>query len=478
MNERINYLLLATALLGTFFAGTANRIVLISMPTVAHSLGTDLVGISWALLAYQLSNIGLAIVFGRLADLWGREKVFAGGFLMFALSSLLCGLSQSVTQLISFRFLEGIGGAMVQSSARALASEAVPEEMGGRAQGSMTIAHHMGFLLGPGIGGVMIDYFSWRWSFFFLTPIGLLGALVTFASMIVRPGEARRKNTTSIDYLGALLLVATTSSLVVIFDRRSLQFMGASAKFALVALFLFCLGALLVHESKTKAPFINLSLFRIRRFSFSILSLLIMAMCYAVVGFLVPFYLQNILHLSPSVAGLLFMTPSILTIALALLSGYFADRLGPRFPATVGASFMVASLAVGAFLKTDSHWTLAALLVVLSAITNGLFNPANSLAMIGMMPKEHRGFASAMNHVTFGVGNVLGVALGSFSMGLAFEYHTGLAGVSPTTDMPAGFVAAFNTTFLAAAALSLGAVATSLARGTEKAQTVDSFSLT
>lgn len=448
------------------------------MPTVARSLGTDLIGISWALLAYQLSNIGLAIIFGRLADLWGREKIFAGGFLVFALSSLLCGLSQSVGQLIAFRFVEGIGGAMVQSSARALASEAVPEQMGGRAQGAMTIAHHTGFLLGPGIGGFMIDYFSWRWSFFFLTPIGLIGALITFASIMRRPAAARRGLAVSIDYAGALLLVATTSSLVLIFDRHSLQLIGAHTKFALSALFLFCLGALLIHESRTKAPFINLSLFRIRRFSFSVLSLLMMANCYAVIGFLVPFYLQGVLHLSASTAGLLFMTPSVLTIAFAPLSGYLADRLGPRVPATAGAAFMVAALLVGAFLKTDSHWAFAALLVVLSAITNGLFNPANSVAMIGMMPKEHRGFASAMNHVAFGVGNVLGVALGSFSMGLWFEYQTGLTGVSPTTDMPEAFAGAFNMTFLAAALISLGTVATSLARGGEKMQKANSFSLT
>ncbi len=478
MNRRINYLLLATALLGTFFVGSANRIVAISMPTVARSLGTDLVGISWALLSYQLSAIGLSIIFGRLADLWGREKIFAGGFMMFALSSLLCGLSQSAMQLIGFRFIEGIGGAMVQSSGRALASEAVPEEMGGRAQGFMTIGHHTGFLLGPGIGGVMIDYFSWRWSFFFLTSIGLLGALVTLVNMMRRRGRARRRERVAIDYLGAMLLLATTSLLVVILDRRMLQTMGGNGKLVLGALFLCSLGGLLLHESKTKSPFIDLSLFRDRRFSFSILSLLIIAMCYALAGFLIPFYLQGILGLSASVAGFLFMTPSILTIALAPLSGYFADRLGPRIPATIGAGFMVASLTVGAFLRTDSHWTTAALLVVFVAITNGLFNPANSLAMIGLMPKEHRGFASAMNYVTFGIGNVLGVAAGGFSMGLAFEYHTGVTGVSPTTDNPAGFVAAFNTTFLAAALLSVAAVATSLARGAAKTEDVRSFSLT
>jgi MFS family permease len=144
------------------------------------------------------------------------------------------------------------------------------------------------------------------------------------------------------------------------------------------------------------------------------------------------------------------------------------DRLGPRGPATLGAAIMVASLAVGGFLRTDSHWFLPTLLIVLGAITNGIFNPANSMAMIGMMPKEHRGFASAMNHVTFGVGNVLGVAMGGFLMAIAFEHHTGVTGVSPTTDNPAAFVFAFNTTFITAAVLSLGAVGTSLARDASK----------
>ena len=111
---RINYLLLATALLGTFFSGTATRIVSISMPTVAQSLGTDLLGVSWAFFSYQLSNIGLSVIFGRISDIWGREKLFALGFLVFAISSLLCGFSQSVLQLIGARFIQGIGGAMLR----------------------------------------------------------------------------------------------------------------------------------------------------------------------------------------------------------------------------------------------------------------------------------------------------------------------------------------------------------------------------
>jgi EmrB/QacA subfamily drug resistance transporter len=463
---RVNYLLLATALLGTFFSGTATRIVAISMPTVAQSLGTDLLGVSWALLSYQLSNIGLSVIFGRISDLWGREKMFALGFLVFAVSSLLCGFSQTVLQLIVARFVQGVGGAMLQSSSRALASESVTEDLAGRAQGYMTTAHHTGFILGPSIGGLMIDYFSWRWSFFLLAPIGFGGMLLALMNM-KRRQVAPQHYPGSVDYLGAALLFAITTTLVFILDRRTHQLIGSSTKFFLLAVFIGSLAAFLVHESRTQSPFVNLELFKIRRFSFSVVSLLVVSICYALTGFLMPFYLQDVLHLSPTQVGLLFMAPSVLTVALAPVSGYMTDRLGPRIPATAGVVFMIISLAAGGMLRTDSHWLLPTLVIVVGAITNGIFNPANSTAMISMMPKEHRGFASAMNHVTFGFGNVLGVALGGLSMSLAFEYHTGIKTMSLTAENPAGFVAALNTTFMVAIVFCVVGILTSALRGAE-----------
>ena len=461
MNAKINYLLLTTALLATFFSGTATRIVSISMPTIASSLATDLLGVSWALLSYQLSNIGLSIVFGRLSDVWGREKVFALGFLVFSAGSFLCGLSQSLIQLILFRFLQGIGGAMLQSSSRALAAESVPENLAGRAQGYMTTAHHVGFIIGPSIGGLMIDYLSWRWSFFFLVPIGICGILLTLLN-VRRRSWAVQSRSASVDYLGAALLFVTTSALVMLLDRRTQQMITGSSKVVLAVLFGACLVGLIFHETRTRNPILNLRLFKIRRFSMSVISLLVVASCYALTGFLLPFYLQDILGLTATSVGLLFMTPSLITIAVAPASGYLADRLGPRIPASVGVVFMIVSLGIGAFLRVDSHWLLPALLVIVSAITNGIFNPANSMAMIAMMPVQHRGFASAVNHVTFGFGNVVGVALSSLLMSVAFEYHTGIAGTALTTANHWGFVAALNTTFIIAAGWSSVGLVTSL----------------
>jgi len=301
-----------------------------------------------------------------------------------------------------------------------------------------------------------------------LAPVGFVGAMLALTNL-KRRRAVPQPHAVSIDYAGAALLFAITTMLVFLFDRRTQEVLSGTAQALLALLALAALAVFLWHESRAKSPFVNLELFGIRRFSFSVISLLVLAMCYSLTGFLLPFYLQDVLSLSPTQVGLLFMAPSILTVALAPVSGSLTDRLGPRVPATFGVTFMIVSLAIGGLLRTDSHWLLPAGLIVVGAMTNGIFNPANSTAMISMMPREHRGFASAVNHVTFGFGNVLGVALGGLSMSLAFEYHTGMRAGSLTTENPLGFVAALNTTFLAAIGLSLIAVVTSALGGAKKA---------
>ena len=252
-----------------FFPARRRASSAISMPTVAQSLGTDLLGVSWALLSYQLSNIGLSVIFGRISDLWGREKMFALGFLVFAVSSLLCGFSQTVLQLILARFVQGVGGAMLQSSSRALASESVTEDLAGRAQGYMTTAHHTGFILGPSIGGLMIDYFSWRWSFFLLAPIGFGGMLLALMNM-KRRQVAPQHYPGSVDYLGAALLFAVTTTLVFIFDRRTHQLIGSPTKCFLLAVFIGSLAAFLVHESRDAK--VRSSIWNCSKFAASVLA--------------------------------------------------------------------------------------------------------------------------------------------------------------------------------------------------------------
>jgi MFS family permease len=200
----------------------------------------------------------------------------------------------------------------------------------------------------------------------------------------------------------------------------------------------------------------------------SAVSLLIVATCYALCSFLLPFYMQEVLGLSPSFIGILFMAPAVLTLAFAPVSGYLSDRVGPRLPASLGVAFLCVSFLLGGLLRADSPWILPTLIVALGGVTNGLFNPANSVSMISMMPKEHRGFATSVNHVVFGIGNVLGIALGGVLMTYSFESHMGVSGVGPTAENAAAFVAALNATLLAGLAASSVGVLTSAMRGRKR----------
>jgi len=140
VSGRIHWTLLGNTLLAAFLAGAAIRIFQVAMPTLASDLETDIVGVSWAVLAFQLPTIGLSLVFGKIGDICGRQRVLGSGYLVMMIGSLTCGISTSIGQLIAFRMIQGMGAAMTQSVGRAVAAEAMPEEKGGKAQGLMTTA--------------------------------------------------------------------------------------------------------------------------------------------------------------------------------------------------------------------------------------------------------------------------------------------------------------------------------------------------
>ena len=333
MDPRANWLLLANAALGNFLAGTASRIFAVSLPTVAASLDTTIVGIAWAVIAYQISQISLSLIFGRIGDIYGRHTLFGLGLVVSSIGALLCGLSQNVTQLILFRMFQGVGASMAQSQGRALAMEALPKESSGRAQGFMTTAFHSGVLLGPSAGGLIIDYIHWRAVFFFLIPIGLAGIVLTLINYW--KGNVPRRSVSSeskgaIDYLGALLLIAATLTLISAIDYRIMESLAPPVRIALIVGFVLCFVGFIYREYTTASPILDLSLFRIRMFTLSALALLLVGVSQVMIGFLLPFYLQDVLHLKPTFIGLLFVSAPIFTVTLSPLVGWAVDKMGPR----------------------------------------------------------------------------------------------------------------------------------------------------
>src|SRR5437899_11968554 len=294
MAKHIDVLLLVNAMMGQLISGVATRIFIVSLPTIAAALNADILSVSWALISYQLAGICLSVVFGRLGDIHGRYSIYGAGFVVMTVSSFLCGVAPTVGWLIVFRLVQGIGAAMIASAARVLAMEALPEGAEGRANGFMTMSFHGGLLLGPPLGGLVIDLLSWRWIFFLLIPMGVTGVVLTLM-------RARRRrpapvgHAASIDYLGATLLIALTVMLTLLLDRRSAETTGAERTGVMALVFGATLLGFLAHERRAVNPVMNLALFRIRMFTFSSLSLLVLATTQSVLGSLMPFYIQDVL---------------------------------------------------------------------------------------------------------------------------------------------------------------------------------------
>ena len=468
MASRTNWLLLINAALGSFLAGTASRIFAVSLPTVANSLETTIVGISWAVIAYQISQISLSLIFGRVGDLYGRQTIFGMGLVVSAVGSLLCGLSQNVTQLILFRLFHGLGASMTQSQARALAMDSLPKESAGKAQGFMTTAFHFGVLMGPSLGGLIIDYVHWRAVFFVLVPIAVAGIVLTLINR--KKGNTPEPvvpdaSQTAVDYLGAFLLVAATVALIAIVDHRIMEAVREASRVGLIAGFVVFFVAFLYREGSTPSPILDLSLFRIRMFSLSGLSLLLVGMAQVMIGFVLPFYLQDVLHLTPSFMGFLFISAPIFTVTLSPLVGWVTDKVGPRLPATVGILFLVMAAFMGAFLRTDSHWLLAVVVLAMWGLASALFFPPNHTAMIGSVPVQHRGVATGAIYVMFGIGSTFGISLGTLLLTAAYRYYSGDAAAIATPENAAAFVKAMNFSFFMSGIMALVAMLCSAMRG-------------
>jgi MFS family permease len=256
-NDRLRRLTLINSIIGVSIAGISTRVFLISAPTLATALGTDMLGISWALIVYQMAGIGLGVVCGRLGDIYGHHKMYGFGMAVMALGSLLCGLSQDIFQLILFRVVQGMGGAMIQSSGRTLGFKAMPAGSEGKAQGLMAMSHQFGFFVGPPVGGLIIDWVHWRGIFFLLFLPSLVGvALCYITGRSVAPLVARRQ---SIDYAGALLFLGLTTLGTLLLDQRIAQVVGTASQAALGLAFVGMLWGFVSHEKKTRSPMIDVS---------------------------------------------------------------------------------------------------------------------------------------------------------------------------------------------------------------------------
>jgi MFS family permease len=459
-SERVRRLTLINSVIGVTIAGISTRVFMISVPTLAAALGTDMLGISWALIVYQMAGIGLGVICGRLGDIYGHHKMFSSGVGIMAAGSLLCGFSQDVFQLILFRFVQGVGAAMIQSSGRALAFRAMPTGSEGKAQGLMAMSHQLGFFIGPPIGGLIIDLVHWRGIFFVLFIPSLVGLALCFVTG--RPVLSSTSRRQPVDYSGAAIFLGLTVLATMLLDQKIAEVLGGSSQALLAVAFVAVLCWFVAHEKKTPSPMIDLSFFSLPVFSYGSVGLLMCCITQGLVTFVVPFYLQDVLDLSPTFMGVIFLAPSLFSMVLSPVSGILTDRIGARLLLITGVVLLMAAYLIGANLRADSHWILSTVLLGLTGIGSALFNTPSQAVMISSLPKEHWGAAIGVINGIFGLGHMLGVSLSGIFLTLAFRYYSGIPGTTPNPGDTQVFVASMNVTYLFALAISLIPLLTSI----------------
>lgn len=449
---------LASIACGTFMATLDSSVVNIALPTLTKALGTDLYKIKWVVIAYLLVITCLVLPVGRLSDQYGRKKVFQLGFLVFVAGSAFCGLSANLPLMLLARMIQGAGAAMLMANGPAILTASFPAAERGKALGTMAMVVSAGLVSGPSMGGFLITELGWRSIFLINIPVGLFGVLMVYLHVSRDP---HHRIPAPFDWPGALLQTIILLGFIVLVDPPSVSVSGSSP-FEISRILLLCgvcaFGLLFVRiELDAHTPLFDLSLLGSRVFWTANLASFLMFLSYSALVVLMPFFLEEVLHLTPDKAGLYMSAIPLTIFVVAPISGRLSDRLGSQGLSSIGAALcaivmfaMAGSLGPG---LSDVSTPFEVLLgLSLLGLATGLFQSPNNSAIMGSVPHAKLGAASALLATVRNLGMVTGTGL---STGL-FLWRKELSG---------DFVLSLHFVLATVAFVAVGAMLASLGRG-------------
>ena len=398
---------LAAVSMGVFLSTIDGSIVNIALPTLVRALGTDFATVQWVILSYLLTLTTLMLSVGRLGDMFGKKPIYTVGFIIFTLGSVLCGLSPNVFWLIGFRVIQAIGAAGILALGIAIVTEAFPPAERGKALGLIGTMVSVGIVVGPTLGGLIIDALSWNWIFFVNLPVGVIGTWMVWRFVPDFKPEGKQ----TFDAFGAITLFFSLVSLL--FALTLGQRLGFIASQVLILLItsLILLAVFIWIEQRISQPMIDLALFKNRLFSVNLVTGLITFLAIAGALLLIPFYLENVLGFGTRQVGFLLAVVPITLGISAPLSGTLSDRLGTR-PITVLGLIV---LVIGYFLmsqvdaQTDTIGFVLRFMPI--GIGMGIFQSPNNSAVMGSVPRERLGVASGLLSITRSLGQTTGIAI-------------------------------------------------------------------
>ena len=422
-------------MLGMFLAALDQTIVSTALPTIVGDLG-GLDHLSWVVTSYLLAATASTPLYGKLGDMYGRKPLFLAAILIFLTGSMLSGLSQSMGELIAFRALQGLGAGGLMVGAQAIIADIVPPRERGRYMGVIGAVFAISSVAGPLLGGFLVEAISWRWVFFVNLPIGVMAVVVViFRLHLHTPGHHH-----AIDYLGAGLLTAGVSALVLLTTWGGTEYAwGSGVIVGLGVASVVLLAAFVRQERRAEEPIIPLGLFSssVFRVATALGFVIGLAMFGAII--FIPLFLQLVYGVSPTSSGLRMLPLMLGLLGASILSGRAISRIGryKAFPVAGTAITAVGLLLLSRLAVNTAPWLASAYMLVLG-VGLGLVMQVLVLVVQNDAPRRDVGVATSTATFFRSMGGSLGVALfgAIFASRLAHE----LAGLPPSAARLSGGV--------------------------------------
>ena len=420
-------------MLGMFLAALDQTIVSTALPTIVGDLG-GLDHLSWVVTSYLLATTASTPLYGKLGDMYGRKPVFLAAILIFLAGSLLSGMSQSMGELIAFRALQGLGAGGLMVGAQAIIAEIVPPRERGRYMGLIGSVFAVASVAGPLLGGFFVETLSWRWVFYVNMPIGVVAVLVVIFKLHLHVPKHRHQ----IDYLGATLLTAGVSALILVTTWGGNQYAwGSLTIVALAVAGVALLGVFVKQETRAAEPIIPLKLFRSRVFSIasSIGFVIGLAMFGAII--FIPLFLQLVYGASATGSGLRMIPLMAGLLVASIASGRAISRMGRYrvFP-IAGTAILVVGMFLLSRLGIGTPPWVASVYMVVVGVGIGLVMQVLVLVVQNDAPPRDIGVATSTATFFRSMGGSLGVAL--FGAIFASRLTDELAGVPGAARLSGG----------------------------------------
>lgn len=456
---------LITTAIGSFMATMDMSITNVAFPTLTRVFNADLTTVMWVTLAYILVSTSFLLILGKISDIVGRKTVYSLGMLVFMLGLIGCSLAQNIGQLILFRCFQGFGAAMNVSCGTAIVTEAFPHQETGRGLGLMGIFVSLGFIIGPVLGGFLLDWLDWRSIFYVRVPVSLLAFIL---GVVLLKRDRRAARTVRLDFMGAL-----TSSLGIFCLVYGVGRSNESGLLSTSTLLWVVSGVLLLIlftrlQRITQNPIVDLSLFRNRTFLVASLSLFLTFVSAPAFILIMPFYLMEGIGLPPSEAGFLLAVNSVAAIVCGPISGTLSDRFGAERFAAAGAAVTVAAFLLMMFFNTYTGMTAIVLVLILLGAGIGMFHAPNNSMIMRSVPRNHLGTASALLGTLRQVGVSLGMAFAGALYASRLAIHQTkwmLQGAEGSDAIRHAIPLAFHETLLFSIVLGTVVIVLSLVKG-------------